>query len=381
MTDKLLICIPTYGIKIKNRLMIVRLLNSLASLPSKDFRVVILNNNYPYNEKVTENINKACAGFSEHFPVMQVTQYDVDFLRNMLLGEGFNGALDHISMKGFSNFRNIMLIVARALREKILFMIDDDEVVEDRMLIKKAPEFIGKKVRGRFLYGKTGYYINSNNTPYLFQQSPKRRRLWLKETYINEALRNSITRKPRLNESTMAFGGAMVLHERLFSKVPFDPNITRGEDTDYAINAKQFGFSFLMDKNLRLNHLPPKKNIKYWDKLRQDIYRYIYEKEKLKYFNRIHIRSLEPYPATFLKDDLEYRAVCTSIGYARSALKRKDHDFYKESFRNVEIIFKDAKINAVVNAPRYFEFQKHWVHLMDFVRKSKKLRKHFGRFE
>lgn len=381
MSDKFLVCIGTYGKRIKNQLILSRLLNSLTILPKNRFRVLVININDPYNDDVTESINKVCARFKKNFPIMQVTQCDVDFLRDLLIKAGFNGIVDHINMKGFSDFRNIMLIVARCLGERIVFMADDDEVVEDKKLASKVVDFVGKRVRGNFLYGKTGYYVNKNNTPYLVQQSPERRRLWLKETYINEALKRSISRKSRLNETTMAFGGVLVLHEKLFSKIPFDPNIQRGEDTDYAINARQFGFHFFMDKNLRIRHLPPKKHIKYWEKLKQDIFRYIHEREKLKYFNKIDIKSLEPYPALFLKEDLEYRAVCTSISYARSALKRRDHNFYKESFRNVEIVYKDAKINAVVNAPRYFEFQKQWVHLMNFIKRSKELKKHFARFE
>lgn len=380
MPNKFLICIATYGKRIRNQLILTRLLSSLTILPKKRFRVLIINTNDPYDEKVTESINKILSKFKKHFPTMQVTKYDIDFLRESLIKEGFNGIVEYINFKGFSNFRNTMLIVAKCLKQKIIFMVDDDGVVEDKSLARRVVEFIGNKIKGNTLYGKTGYYINENNTPYLVQQSPKKRKLWLKETYINEALGQSISKKNRLNKTTMAFGGIMVLHRKLFSKVPFDPNIKRGEDTDYVINARQFGFQFLLDKKLRIKHLPPKKHVKYWDKLRQDILRFVYEREKLKYFNRIDLNSLEPYPAVFLKDDLEYRAVFTSINYAKRALKRKDHTFYKESFRNVEILYKDAKMHAVINAPRYFEFQKQWVNLMYFIQKSKKLKKHFDRF-
>ena len=381
MPNKFLVCIPTYGKRIKNQLILTRLLNSLTILPKNRFRVLILNTTDPYDGEITESINKSIARFKNHFPIMQATKYDVDFLRDLLIEKGFNGIVENITLKGFPNFRNVLLIAARCLREKTIFIVDDDNVVEDRLLARKVDEFIGNKFKGKFIYGKTGYYINENGTPYMVQQSHKKRKLWLKETYLNQALQQSISRKSRLNRTTVALGGVMVLHERLFSKVPFDPNIRRGEDTDYLINARQFGFQLLMDKKIKVRHLPPKKHVKYWDKLRQDIFRFVYEKEKLKYFNRIGIKSLEPFPAVFLKDDLEYRAVLTSVNYAKGALKRKRHNFYKESFRNIEILYKDAKMNAVINAPRYFEFQKQWVNLMRFIRKSKKLERHFMRFE
>ena len=380
MPTKFLICIATYGKRIRNQLILTRLLNSLMILPKNRFRVLIVNTNDPYDEKVTESINKTITKFKKHSPIIQITKYDVDFLHDSLIKEGFNGIVEHINFKGFSNFRNIMLIVARCLRQKIIFMVDDDGVVEDKSLARRVVEFIGENIKGNVLYGKTGYYINEDDTPYLVQQSPKKRKLWLKETYINEALDQNLSTKNRFHKTFLAFGGVMVLHKKLFSKVPFDPNIKRGEDVDYVINAKQFGFQFLFDKKLKIKHLPPKKHVKYWDKLRQDIFRFVYEREKLKYFNRIDLNSLEPYPAVFLKDDLEYRAVFTSINYAKRALKRKDYVFYKESFSNVELLYKDAKMHAVINAPRYFEFQKQWINLMQFIQKSKKLKKHFDRF-
>ena len=381
MSRDFLICIPTYGKRIRRQLILGRLLNSLLILPKKQFRVLVVNVNVPYDSEVTESINKVIANFRKHSPIIQITQYDIDFLRDVLIKNGFGGIVDHIGLKEFANSRNIMLLVAKCLGVKIVLMIDDDEIVEDKNLVKKAREFIGKKVMGQKLYGKTGYYINENGSPYMIQQSPKKRKLWLKETYINEAIKSSITKKTRLNKTTIGLGGIMVLHEKLFSKDPFDPNITKGEDVDYVINARQFGFQFLLDKELKIKHLPPKKHIKYWYKLRQDIFRFIYEREKLKYFNKIDLKSLEPYPAIFLKDDLEYRAVITSINYAQRALKRKNYSFYKESFRNVEILYKDAKMHAAINAPRYFEFQKQWVNLMNFIETSKELKNHFARFE
>ena len=115
----------------------------------------------------------------------------------------------------------------------------------------------------------------------------------------------------------------MVLHSKLYKKIPFDPHIIRGEDTDYLMNARQFGFNFVLDNEFKIRHCPTKKPIHYWEKLRQDIDRFIYVKEKLKYFNKIELKSLEPYPGVFLKNDLEYRAVVTSINYGKLSLKNK----------------------------------------------------------
>ncbi len=53
----------------------------------------------------------------------------------------------------------------------------------------------------------------------------------------------------------------------MFQIVPFDPHVTRGEDIDYLMNAKMFGFDFFLDNKLSIKHLPPKKNHPIWKRL------------------------------------------------------------------------------------------------------------------
>jgi hypothetical protein len=151
--------------------------------------------------------------------------------------------------------------------------------------------------------------------------------------------------------------------------VPYDPYIARGEDLDYLLNAKHFGFNFLFDNRLIVRHLPPKKDIPYWLKMRKDIYRFIYEREKLKYFN-FKLEDLDSYPKFFLKEDLVHRAVITSIAYAKKCLEKGDKIGFNESSKNAVIASKDAQQYAKVNAPKYFKFQKQWVKLFRIIQKK-----------
>ena len=50
---------------------------------------------------------------------------------------------------------------------------------------------------------------------------------------MNEAFDKIIGTEPRLKETPFAFGGNMVIHQNLFTAVPFDPKISRGEDMDF----------------------------------------------------------------------------------------------------------------------------------------------------
>ena len=167
----------------------------------------------------------------------------------------------------------------------------------------------------------------------------------------------------------MALGGNMVVNKELYMNAPFDPFIARGEDMDLLLNAKHFGYKFIFDNKMVIRHLPPKRYVPYWLKLRRDASRFIYEREKMKFFN-FELKNLDSYPKFFLMNNLEYKASVTSINYAKECLKKGLNKEFNESLKNVPFFLKDAKLFAQKNAPLYFKFQKGWVKLMKFIVKN-----------
>lgn len=265
-----------------------------------------------------------------------------------------------ITLADYPEVRNFGLIYAILNNYENIIMIDDDEVVEDKDFFNKAIEGIGKKIYGKNLYFKTGYYINRTGTYELVQKDPKMRQSWLKGEFINKALKKAIHKKFRFNPSSVAFGGLMVINKQLFCNVPFDPYITRGEDIDYVINAKHFGYQFLMDTEFTIKHLPPKSTIKSWSKIRRDIYRFIYEREKLQHL-KIDKREIEPYPGEFLRNDLINKIIKTNVNYAKCLLNENKLVDSIEFLKNATEILENAKTYAKKNAKKYLRFQKDWV--------------------
>ena len=98
---------------------------------------------------------------------------------------------------------------------------------------------------------------------------------------MNRAFSMTIAAEPRLKVTSFAFGGNLVVHRKLFSDVPFDPLIPRGEDIDFLINARMFGRRTYLDNRLSIKHLPPPKTFPTWRRVREDILRFIFEKKKL----------------------------------------------------------------------------------------------------
>ncbi len=263
-----------------------------------------------------------------------------------------------INLQDYSDVRNFGLIYAIINNYDNIMMIDDDEVI-DGDYFNKAIKGIGVKINGKKLLGKTGYYIDKSGIYPMKQKDPKIRRLWLKGIYITKAINKAINNKERFNNTTIALGGSMVINKELFWHVPFDPYITRGEDIDYLMNAKHFGYQFLMDKELKVLHLPPKGFAPGWTKLRRDIYRFIYLKEKLK-FLKISIKDTQPYPGFFLSKNLKYKIIKTNKNYAEDCIEKNKLSEAKEYIKNSTEILGAANEYAKQNAKKYFSFQKEW---------------------
>lgn len=310
------------------------------------------------------NIENKVKHITEKFPQLSIHIFNredykkiINEARTINLTQEFRS---HINVEDYGNVRNMGLIYGLKQGYDNILMIDDDEVVEDDNYFKKAFEGINLKIKGKPLLGKTGYYIHKNGSYKLTQLNPIIRKSWLKETYINKAINKAIKHKQRFNHTSIALGGNMVVNSKLFKKVPFDPYNTRGEDIDYMLNAKHFGYLFLMDKELIIKHLSPKKMRPYWSKLRQDMYRFVYLQEKMQYLN-VSIRDITPYPAHFLRKNLVRKIIKTNVNYAKAKLRKGQYRDCQKYLMNASEILDDAREYAKKSARKYFKFQKEWV--------------------
>ena len=181
---------------------------------------------------------------------------------------------------------------------------------------------------------------------------------------------------PRLKRTPFAFGGAMILHRELFECVPFDPLVTRGEDVDYLINSRILGFSFFLDNTLSIKHLPQPKSHPQWKRLREDIYRFVYQRAKMqsqhKTGNLVHVspEDFDPYPGEFLKPDLDEKIYRSSMMLSSQYLANNDPDAAMEAMRNIYI----AKHNAPPSFDAfraYLDTQTQWERLIRLVRQER----------
>ena len=388
MSEKVTICIPTYwtaeaGQSKSTQLLnaydhptpidtsgtLERCLNSLVNLKG-DFRVVIIGT--MTEPELHDRFQKKLKNILDKFRDLDLYWFSYSELtafHKLLEQKGAHYQKKYVSLEGYSNIRNLCLILPHILGSKVAFLVDDDEVVTDKDIIAKALYNIGGTFDEEPVLAKTGLYV-SEEKPETKPKKPWRETYWPKSRTMEEVFTKA-KEGPRISHTPIALGGAMVVHRDLFTKVSFDPWMLRGEDIDYLINCKLHGYQFVSDNEFTVLHLAPTHLASKLSKMRQDIYRFVYAKEKLQYafkqtkLHRFDIEDLDPYPGLFMRKSVGRRAFSYII---LSAVK----DIYRrEVFSNLALINEGiikAKRYARKNKARWFGFQRLWPNFMQEIK-------------
>jgi hypothetical protein len=355
-----------------------RMLKSLHSLDDHDFSLVVLAcaTAQEIEEEVQEKVASLVREADPPVPTHVISHSHLRALHQVLVAAGRDELVEVLSLTGYSNIRNMCLMVPYILGAEMVILIDDDEFIDDVQFISKAREFIGSRFMGQTIDGVAGYYINSRGTYY--DDVPEEihwMTYWDRFGSKREAFDKIIPGEPRLKLTPFAFGGCMVIHRSLFRTVPFDPRITRGEDTDYVLNARMFGFNFFMDNQLFIQHRPPPKKHPTWRRFREDIFRLLYSKAKLDgqtpqtNMSMLTAEDFDPYPGEFMKDTLEDKILKTNLILALDYLANDQVQDAKETIRNIWL----AKTKAMPKTnpfDHYLIFQRKWRSLRKLVRRE-----------
>ncbi len=350
-----------------------RALESICRLRYPHFRVAVLGAaTHPSLEaEVETRLGAVIAPFRDRYPLALFTHRQERELRERV-ARGPKGELaEMISLRGYSNIRNLCLVVACLSNADAVVLFDDDEVYEDSQYLEKVAENIGGVHEGLFVGGLAGYYVNRDGGYRLPPNAEPALAEWPAVEYMNRAF-EIIESPERLQPTSWVFGGNMVVHRELYMKVAFDPHVPRGEDIDYLINSAFFGYRFFLDNELRIRHLPPPKTASLWRRFREDLDRFLYTREKLRSqepvegCRRVEVEELEPYPGRFLRDDLEELVYRTCVLMGMDYLSRDDREGYRESVAN---LMRSKDLSRFPPSPFrwYLGWRKRWEELMDFL--------------
>ena len=153
---------------------------------------------------------------------------------------------------------------------------------------------------------------------------------------------------------------------------------------DYPIQPKEHGIDFLLDNQLAIKHLPPDSHVPAWAHFRENIYRFVYARAKLRGqvpvegLRQVEISELDPYPGRCMGDDLEdliYKTcVLTGLYFMHAALgvkpgmkagMREETEFH-ESMNNIRLARYDAPPEDDPFTT-YLELRASWEELMKFL--------------
>ncbi|MGD8545663.1 MAG: glycosyltransferase family A protein, partial [Candidatus Bathyarchaeota archaeon] len=144
----------------------------------------------------------------------------------------------------YSPARNLGIYIAtRFFNPNIIIFLDDDclilhpEKIYDQLLLFEA------KINQKRIIAISGIYKNLSlrfSSERTRAQSLKKIQSILRgmDTFIRESFLTGEARF-RIMPPHM-LGGALILHKKSFSLIPFDPYIARGEDHSYALDLKRF---------------------------------------------------------------------------------------------------------------------------------------------
>lgn len=297
---------------------------------------------------------------------------ELGIVRQRMEQLGITEVNQEIGLRGYSAVRNLGLVVANALGFDAAVFLDDDEVIDDPDFMRKAVYGLGKLTKkGVPILAKTGYYINDQGSYYSKWEDRWYNRFWQQGGAFNDWIRQAM-QGPRLSRSNHVCGGCLAIHKEAYRRLAFDPWIPRGEDLDYMLNLRMYGSDIWFDNKWQLRHLPPKTKHE-GQRFRQDIFRWLYEHDKLEYSHslidllRITPQSLRPYPGPFLERGLQRRIAITA--FLRSMV-RPDKKAYRRAAKEA---MGEAKRYAEQHCSNYFEFQRTWPQIMERIQSDKML--------
>jgi hypothetical protein len=357
---------------------LIRAIQSIKILRDTDFQLVIIAvaTAEDIETKVEKKVANTIKSASETIGV-EISLFGPSHLRQvheLLISQGRKKYSELLKLRGYSNIRNLCLFIPHIFGSEAAVLIDDDEVFEDPEFMSKAKEFIGENIEGRTINAVAGYYLQPGGDYRLEKSSHPWMKNWGQYDSMNEAFDKVIGTEPRLKETPFVFGGNMIVHRNLFSVVPFDPKVLRGEDIDFLINARMFGFTFFLDNQLSIQHLPPPKTHPAWMQLRQDIYRFVYEKAKIENqkevrgMTKVYPEDFDPYPGCFLKGDLEEKIETSCQLLSKEYLAQGDRRGSEEALNNITL----AKTHAGLEPDPFqslCQLQKNWQELMEYTSK------------
>jgi hypothetical protein len=307
-----------------------------------------------YSEQASQRLGQIVEPYHDAYPLLLADHRASQVILQILEGRSLDQA--GIDLVSYAGVRNLQLLIPSALDAELIIALDDDEVVPPNH-VSRAHQTAGILAQRGVPFGFAGPYMDPEGSFHLPEASEPAHLFEEKSALMNQTVRQMIEDEDPFPCTPLALGGNMIFPRSLFEQIGFDPGISRGEDIDYLINARVAGFSFYFDRQLPIEHHPPRHyEVSAYTMLRHDVYRFVYEREKLRLAG-VATEEFDPYPGRLLREDL--------LDHARKALESEFTADEHEEWGRPNSILEGSQAYAAVQAPTYFEFARHWPAIME----------------
>lgn len=353
---------------------LARTLESLSILrDAGEFAVVVIAvpTRSELKQAVELRVETIVAQFEYRYPVMVIGPDQVMLWRQRLASRGLY-QYDHLlSLDGYANVRNMCLLAAVLTGSDVAVLFEDGEVYEDPEYLDKALQHIGRVHQGKFVGGIAGCMLRQDDSFLLPEAGEGWEQKWGMIASKNEIFAR-ISEMQSLQPTSYAYGGNMVIHRKVFSQVPFDPTIPRGEAVDYLMNARMAGYDFFLDRDLWIREVPSPICAPEWFQLRLDVIRFARERAKLGAAETgggeasMDSAELDPYPGRFLGADLHDIVFEASIAMAGEYYASGKEQDAEESIMNIAISRAESGI-GIAPLEEYISFRQQWQEFISIV--------------
>lgn len=352
---------------------LVRTIESLQSIDHDDYSVIfVISAVCKELEQETENWFLKRWAESKYHP-KNVYLFSHRQLENLKKAVGNSSVGENarlLDLRGYPQNRNAGLLAGHLINSDVVIWIDDDELVKDRDFLKKLREGFAQTIGGEQVKLITGACPEGETGDFIRIRPLKPwQAYWNKVKVQNEAFSKIIGTQPRWKKSPFSFGGLSAIHRDVYSKVPYDLHALRGEDMDYNMNSRMFGFIFFNDNTLEIRHLPLPRAHEQWQRVREDMLRYVWVKNKLANqrpvsgMQKITAEEFDPYPGYFLKDDLNELIFKSQTMLAAEYLAEGKNDCAREALQNI-FLSQNPPFAGVNAFDDYCGLQRGWVKLL-----------------
>ncbi len=355
---------------------IPQLFESMQVLKDRNFNVIaVAGANHPSLAGRVEQQAKALleehasrAGVELHF----FSYSHLEKLHRYLEGEGKSELKETIGLVGYSPLRNACLVAAHVLGSEVAVSIDDDCLFIEPSHLERIRENMLSDFEGRPILAYCGPYLTPADSITLERPTAPWTVHWNVIEIMNETFRRHILDAPGMKEVHFAIMGNIAVHRDFFSRIPLDPPMRRGEDMDWVMNAHILGERFVMDTELTIRHDPPPRPYPAWRPLREDIYRFRYQRAKIDMsrdgdgYHRLDRDRYLPYPGRFFQDDFVERASKACSLLAMDYLAKGQKENAQEALNNIY----HAHVLATPEGDPfqdYLAFQAKWEVMMDLI--------------